>query len=131
MARTSCRHSIFDTCTTTITRPISRRSSDDHRGARRCPRSVVRLSSLLRSDQGSDTTWTATPRIVDSTTTGGDMARAQATADLTTADAFGRYLNDHRPQLEAIARRVVNDGHLAEDVVSDAALRVWRRMSVA
>ena len=50
--------------------------------------------------------------------------------DLSTAEDFGRFLSAQRPRLEAVARRVVNDGPMAEDVVSDAALRVWRRMSV-
>ena len=62
------------------------------------------------------------------------MGHAQAPSstveDLSTAEGFGRFLSAHRPRLEAVARRVVSDGHMAEDVVSDAALRVWRRMSV-
>ena len=50
--------------------------------------------------------------------------------DVTTAEGFGRFFEQHRPRLEAVARRVVNDGHMAEDVVADAAIRVWRRMRV-
>ena len=34
----------------------------------------------------------------------------------------------HRRQLESVARRVTNDADVAQDVVADAAIRVWRRL---
>lgn len=51
-------------------------------------------------------------------------------ADLHTTEGFARFLAEQRPRLEAVARRVVRDRHAAEDVVSDAAIRVWRKLEV-
>lgn len=47
--------------------------------------------------------------------------------DLADKDAFGRFFSKHRAMLEGIAYRMTGDAHLAEDVVSNAAVRVWRR----
>ena len=44
------------------------------------------------------------------------------------AEAFGAILSTERPRLEAMARRITRDADVAQDVVGDAAIRVWQRL---
>jgi RNA polymerase sigma-70 factor (ECF subfamily) len=48
-------------------------------------------------------------------------------ADLRDPQAFRRAFNDHHRAVYAAAFRIVNDPTLAQDVVQDVFLRLWRR----
>ena len=48
--------------------------------------------------------------------------------DLSNADDFGEFFAAHRRQLESVAQRVTRDADVAQDVVADAAIRVWQRL---
>lgn len=47
--------------------------------------------------------------------------------DLRTNDGFAAFYAEQRPRLESLAYRMTGDRHLAEDIVNNAALRVWQR----
>lgn len=47
--------------------------------------------------------------------------------DLRTSDGFAVFFAHERPRLEVLAYRIVRDRHHAEDVVNNAAIRVWNR----
>jgi RNA polymerase sigma-70 factor, ECF subfamily len=52
------------------------------------------------------------------------------TADLSDANAFGRWYDEQWPTFVATARRHTGDGALAEDIASEALLRSWQRWQV-
>lgn len=47
--------------------------------------------------------------------------------DLRTNEGFAAFYAEQRPRLENIAYRMTGDRHLAEDIVNNAAIRVWQR----
>lgn len=47
--------------------------------------------------------------------------------DLRTNDGFAAFYAEQRPRLVAMAYGMIGDRQLAEDVVNNAAIRVWQR----
>lgn len=47
--------------------------------------------------------------------------------DLRTNHGFAAFYAEQRPRLEVLAYRMTGDRHLAEDIVNNAAIRVWQR----
>ena len=50
---------------------------------------------------------------------------------LSEPEAFGEFFAEHRARLESVARRVTRDADMAQDVVADAAVRVWQRLQAS
>lgn len=55
---------------------------------------------------------------------------AADTADLTDADAFGRWYDEHWHRAVAYAIRLTGDAALAEDLAADALARAWQRWHI-
>lgn len=47
--------------------------------------------------------------------------------DLRTSEGFAAFFAEQRPRLVAVAYRMTGDRPLAEDIVHNAAIRVWQR----